>query len=200
VTGAGDARRGSSGAGRGKRPGTDTGTGTGPRPVHHRRQAGRLRKAVEALLSGLVGVALVGLALVLLHKDSVPPRVIAVGPSQLPSVPRYGSSSAPGSSQGGDGSGIGGAAVGGIGGAPMAQPSSTELGAADSSSAPSVPSTTSAASDSGSPSPSASRRHSPSPSPTPSSSADMLGGMVGGIVGGVGGLVGGVVGGLSGGK
>lgn len=159
----------------------------------HRRQAGPVRKTVEVLLSGAVGMALVGILLALLHVGSAPPA----SADQSPSPGSHATATAPAALPGpasGQGSGIGGAT--GVAGSDT-QSRSGAAAAAHQSTAP-VPQSTSLGGASASAG--GSRGASPSAAPGSSSPAPgLVGGAVGGVVGGVAGLVGQLVGGLSGG-
>jgi len=167
----------------------------------HRRQAGPVRKTVEVLLSGAVGMALVGILLALLHVGSSPPA----SAEESPSPGQHASATVPAALPGpasGQEAGIGGAGGNGMAGA--AGGTQDRSGAAAAAHGSTAPASQTRAQGGASASATGSRSASPSAVPASSSPAPGLlggavGGAVGGVVGGVAGVVGQLVGGLSGG-
>lgn len=158
------------------------------------REAGRVRKTVEVIVSGLFGVAVVGVVVMLLQGGSSPaavtPSPTATGLGQV------------GQSYGADGGlGINSAAAGTqnpsdstVNAAATGAPQSPAQGATaaqetatrEAASSPAAPGTTAQSSASAA---SAGASASASPSASASSGAGLLGGVVGGLVGGVLGLL-----------
>ena len=158
------------------------------------REAGRVRKTVEVIVSGLFGVAVVGVVVMLLQGGSSPAAVI---PSPTSTGLGQG-----GPSNGADGGlGINSAAAGtqnpsasSVNAAATGSPQSPAQGAtAAQETATREPATTSAAStgtaQSSASAGTASASASAAPSASSSSGAGLLGGVVGGLVGGVLGLL-----------
>jgi hypothetical protein len=163
------------------------------RGMQRRTDMGPVRKAVEIVLSTMVGIGIVAVAVFLLRPHPAAPPPLAQSPSGTPgSTGTVLPGGAP-SKDHGIGTPVGAPSAGGAASGPD-RPASGATTSTDDASAPGAsPGAGSSPTSTGSGSSSAS-----APPPSSSAGAGLVGGVTG-VVGGVTGAVGGVVGGLLGG-